>query len=317
MARMHILLNYIPGPSHLQRLQAAAPHARFSIARTLDDARDAMPTADVVLGNRHFLQALPVATRLRWMQSNSMGVDLILQGAGTRLDGVILTCARGLYADEVADHALALLLGVSRGLRDSVEAYSNRQWPRWPLLTLAGRRALVLGWGALGRAIGRRLQGFGVSIVGARRSGPAVEPDGVPVHGPDTWRSELPRTDLLVIALPLTPETERCIGQPELESLPPDAIIVNVGRGAVIDQPALFAALHAGRLRGAGLDTLTHEPPPEDDPVWTTPRLLLTSHLGRSLEVGPPRWESLFEENLRRWCLNEPLLNVVDRNAGY
>ena len=314
---MNILLNYVPSAGHLERLRGHAPKAGFTLARNLEEARAGMVEAEVVLGNRYFLQALPSATRLRWMQSNSMGVDLILRGAGRRLDGVELTCARGLYADEVADHALALLLGVSRGLRESVEAYAERRWPRWPLLTLAGLHALVLGWGALGKAIGRRLHGFGVRVSGVRRTGPTTEADGVIVHGPETWRAELPKVDLLIIALPLTPATERCVGAAELASLPRDAVVVNVGRGAVLDQAALFGELRSGRLFGAGVDTLIEEPPLAGDPVWEVPRLLVTPHVGRSLEVGVAKWEGLFEENLRRWVVGEPLLNVVDPVAGY
>lgn len=313
---MNVLLNYVPSADHLGRLRTAAPAATFVVAEGEEEARRGIVDADVVLGNRHFLQSLPAATRLRWMQSNSMGVDVILRGGGQRLEGVVLTCARGLYADEVADHAMALLLGVTRGLRDAVEAYAARRWGRWPLATLAGRRALVLGWGCLGRAIGRRLQGFGVSVSGVRRSGPAGEA-GVIVHGPDGWRGRLRHNDLLVIALPLTADTEGCVGADELASLPDDAIVVNVGRGAVVDQAALFAELRAGRLRGAGLDTLADEPPAVTDPVWEVPRLLLTPHVGRSLEEGTPRWEGLFEENLRRWVAGESLLNVVDHAAGY
>ncbi len=314
---MNILLNYLPTTGHLDRLRAAAPGSTFLVANDEHEARFAIVEADVVLGNRHFLQTLPSATRLRWMQSNSMGVDTILRGAGPLLDGVVLTCVRGLYADEVADHALALLLGVTRGLRDAIEAYSVRSWGRWPLATLAGRRALVLGWGGLGRAIGRRLQGFGVVVSGVRRSGPTEEMDGVVVHGPETWREELGNCDLLIIALPLTLLTEGSVGAAELASLPADAIVVNVGRGAVIDQSALFTALRAGRLRGAGLDTLVDEPPSATDPAWDVPRLLLTPHVGRSLEEGTPQWERLFEENLRRWVAGEPLINIVDQSAGY
>jgi len=316
-----VLLNYTPSPRHFERLRLSAPVAVFTVATDEDHARLAIVDADAVLGNRHFLQTLPCATRLRWMQSNSMGVDTILHHAGRGLDGVVLTSARGVYADEVADHAMALLLGVARGLRDAVGAYGERRWGRWSLPTLAGRRALVLGWGAIGRAIGRRLDGFGVSVAGVRRRGATADVSdragAVVLHGPETWRRELENTDLLMIALPLTPDTEGCIGAKELASLPADAIVVNVGRGAVIDQPALFATLRTGRLRGAGLDTLTSEPPAADDPVWDVPRLLLTPHVGRSLEEGSPKWEALFEENLRRFAGGEPLLNVVDQSAGY
>ena len=318
---MKILLNYVPPSIHLERLRAVAPAATFTVARTEQEARHAIVDADVVLGNRFFLQSLPCATRLRWMQSNSMGVDMILRGAGRQLEGVVLTSARGLYADEVADHAMALVLGVSRGLRDAVEAYSARRWGRWKLMTLSGRRALVLGWGSLGREIGRRLQAFGVTVSGVRRGSPdgcaANELEGVIVHGPGTWRDQLRDTHVLVIALPLTAETQGCVGAAELEALPEDAIVVNVGRGAVVDQDALFSALRSGRLRGAGLDTLVDEPPASSDSTWHVPRLLLTPHVGRSLEEGAPRWHGLFEENVRRWAVGEQLLNVVDQVAGY
>jgi len=311
---------YEPSPAHARRLRAAAPETEILVARSEAEAIAHIPRAEAVLGNRFFLQALPHAGRLRWMQSNSMGVDLILRGADGRLADVVLTCARGLYADEVADHAVALLLGVARGLRPALEAFAARAWGRWHLPTLAGRRCLVLGWGQSGQAIGRRLAGFGVTVEGVRRSGgptPVTDASGTVVHGPTTWRALLPACDILMIALPLTDDTERSIDAGVLGALPAHAIVVNIGRGRVIDEPVLFDLLRQGRLFGAGLDTLATEPAAPDHPCWTVPRLLLTPHVARSLEVGPPRWERLFEDNLARFVQGVPLLNVVDQAAGY
>lgn len=311
---------YAPSEQHFLRLRQAAPGADFAVAGDEASAAAAIADADVVLGNRFFVQSLPWAARLRWMQSNSMGVDRILECGGARLRNVVVTCARGLYADEVADHALALLLGVTRGLRTAVEHHGRREWGRWTLQTLAGSRCLVLGWGETGIAIGRRLAGFGVAVQGVRRRGapqPAVDTTGVVVHGPTTWRAELPRCDILMIALPLTDETRGCVAEAELDALPPHAVVVNVGRGAVLDEAALFDRLRGGRLWGAGLDTLAREPAEPGHPVWDVPRLLLTPHVARSLEQGPPRWERLFEENLGRFVRGDPLLHVVDQSAGY
>jgi len=317
---LNILLMYVPSPEHSERLRQLAPDATFRVARDAPEAARLIVDADAVLGNRFFLQSLPHARRLRWMQSNSMGVDVILRGAGDRLGGVTLTCARGLYSDELADHALALVLGVTRGLRDAVEHYGDRQWGRWSLPTLQGRRCLLLGYGETGRAVARRLLGFGVECLGVRRhAGEAATTDdlGVTVLGPDHWRSLLPSIDLLVVTLPRTRETEACVGAAELADLPAHAIVVNVGRGGVVDERALFERLRNGCLWGAGLDTIEREPPGPDDEVWSVPRLLLTPHVGRSLEQGPPRFEGLFEENVRRFLMGEPLLHVVDQELGY
>ena len=156
---------YRPHSAHEKALRRAAPAARFETAQDEGSAAELIRNADVVLGNRYFLQSLPHARQLRWMQSNSAGVDLILT-AGAALDGLVVTCARGVYDDEVADHAVALVLGLARGLHHARDAQLMRRWERSPLTTLRGRRALVLGWGGIGRGIARRLEGFGVEVSG-------------------------------------------------------------------------------------------------------------------------------------------------------
>jgi phosphoglycerate dehydrogenase-like enzyme len=220
----------------------------------------------------------------------------------------------------VADHALALILGLARGLHLARDAQGERRWDRWSLPLLAGRAALVLGWGGVGQGIARRLRAFGVQVQGARRthSGPpAPDASHCLVHGPSTWRDVLPQTDILVVALPLTPATRVIVGPAEITALPSRATVVNVGRGGTVDDGALLAALREGRLHGAGLDVLADEPLPPDHAAWTEPRLLLTPHVARSLERAPYRWEPLFVENLGRYAAGEPLLNVVDQEAGY
>ena len=317
---INILLMYTPSPTHEAALRRVAPDAVFHIATDEATARRYIVGADCVLGNRYFLQTLPAARRLRWMQSGSAGVDRILRGAGSMLDGVALTSARDVYSDEIADHALALLLAVMRRLNDMHSDYLARTWQRWSLPSLSGRRVMVLGYGSAGRAIARRLAGFDVSLTGVRRSlshRSETEGDGCTVVGPDDWRELLPMTDVLMVALPLTSETYHIIGNTELRQLREHAVIVNIARGGLIDEPALFDALREGRLYGAGLDTLTDEPVPPDHPVWDVPSLLLTPHVARSQETEAFRWEALFVENLRRFVAGEPLHNTVDRTRGY
>lgn len=325
MPDLPVLLMYPPSDSHRQALLKAAPQAALHVATSEPHAARLAAQAEVILGNRYFLQSLPYAQRLRWMQSNSMGMDRILRGAdhaglSQRLRSITLTCARGIYDDEMADHALALLLAVARGLHWSRDAQHERRWPRWSLPHLHGRQALILGWGGIGQAIATRLRPFSVTVHAARRthSGPpSLNADGVWLHGPRTWRDALPRTTLLLICLPLTDATHHLVGSDELAAMPSDAIVVNVGRGPTLDQTALLAAIRAERLYGAGLDVLETEPPPDNDPIWQAERVLVSPHVARSLEQPPYRWEPLFVENLRRYAHGEPLLNVVDQEAGY
>jgi phosphoglycerate dehydrogenase-like enzyme len=317
---MNVLLMYPPSDDHLAALRAAAPGATFSVAESEEEAARLVVQAEVSLGNRFLLQSLPYARRLRWVQSNSVGVDVILRGAGELLEGVILTCARGVYDDEIADHALALLLGLARGLHLARDAQREHHWNRRSLQVLAGRRALILGWGGVGQSIAHRLRAFGVQVAGVRRTHagpPAGDVTGCLVHGPATWREMLAETDVLIVALPLTPVTRNMVGPAEIDALPAHAILINVGRGGVVDDDHLLAALRAGHLHGAGLDVMADEPLPPGHPAWDEPRLLVTPHVARSRECPPFRWEPLFVENVRRYAAGLDLLNVVDREAGY
>jgi phosphoglycerate dehydrogenase-like enzyme len=309
---------YQPHPEHEDALRHAAPNADFVTAADEQSAATLIRNADAVLGNRYFLQSLPHAGRLRWMQSNSAGVDLILR-ARDRLEGIVLTCARGVYDDEVADHAVALVLGLARGLHLARDAQRERRWERARLEPLRGRRALVLGWGGIGRGIAHRLEGFGIAVEGARRRISETQRDasGFVVHPPTRWRERLGDTDILVAALPLTDETRGLVGAAELRALPGHALVVNVGRAETVDETALLDMLRDGALGGAALDVLRDEPPAPDHRAWTEGQLLLTPHVARSAEEPPYRWEPLFVENLRRFAAGEPLLNVVDLDAGY
>jgi phosphoglycerate dehydrogenase-like enzyme len=313
-----VLLMYEPSREHLDALRRAAPDARLHVAPDEPAARELIRDADAVLGNRWFLQTVPEARRLRWMQSGSHGVDVILE-ARPPLGDAVLTCARGVYDDEVADHALALLTGLTRGLHRFRDDRAGAQWAPRPLRTLAGARAVILGWGGIGRATALRLIAFGVHVEGVRRrhEGAPYREAGALVHGPETWRSALRGADILVAALPLTPATRHFVGAEALARLAPGALVVNVGRGGTVDDEALLDAVAGGHLAGAGLDVLEHEPPPPGSRAWTLPEVLLTPHVARSREQPPFRWEKLFEENLRRYAAGEPLLNVVDREAGY
>ncbi len=286
---------YEPAAEHLARLQRAAPGADFVVARDVDEARALIADADAVLGNRWFYQSVDAATRLQWMQSNSMGVELILERAGHR--DFVLTCARGVYDGEVAQHAVALALALVRGLPAFRDAQHRAEWGRTRLRDLGNMDALILGWGGVGQRIAALLEPFGTRVHSGRSDG--------------RYSFDV---DLLFLALPLTPRTRHLVGADELRALRPGAFVVNVGRGETLDTDALLAAKH---LAGAALDVFEEEPLPEGHPLWSRPDVLITPHVARGIEDPPFRWESLFEENVRRFAAGQALLHVVDRERGY
>lgn len=309
---------YEPHEDHRRQLEASAPGVEWRTATDETSAARAIVDADAVLGNRYFLQSLPYAGRLRWMQSNSMGVDVILRGIADRPE-LCLTSVRGVYDAEMADHAMAMILALLRGLPEARDAQRRGVWERRPLRRLTGLRVLILGWGGVGRSIARRLRGFGCDITGVRRchtGAPSMDAEGFLVGGPDAWRDRLGLTDILILALPETPLTRHIVAKDELRALPADALVINVSRGGTLDEKALQASLSSGRLRAA-LDVLEEEPPGPGHWVWTSDRLLLTPHVGRSVESPPFQWEPIFVENVRRFHDGLPLLNIVDKTRGY
>ena len=316
---MKIVLNYVPADEHRAALQAAAPHATYAVAGTEDEARVLIRDADALLGNRWFLQSVAAAERLRWFQSNSVGMDLVLR-ARPHLANVVVTNARGVYSAEMAEHALALILSLFRGLHELRDAQREARWAPRPLRTIAGSTFLVLGWGSLGQAIGRRLQALGARVHGAGRNRIVTLGDGgrETVAAECDWRSLLSSIDCLVLALPAVDETRHLAGAGELRLLRPNAFVVNVGRGPTLDERALIDALRESRIAGAALDVLENEPADAASEVWRVPSLIVTPHVARSREEAPPfRWEPLFVENVRRFAAGEPLLNVVDPERGY
>ncbi len=317
---MNILLMYEPAGAHFRLLKEAAPNASFHVASDMASAAEYIEDAQVVMGNRFFLQSLPHARKLAWMQSNSTGVDLILDGAGGLLDNVCLSCARGIYDDEVADHTLAMILGLVRGMHWARDYQKAARWDRRPLLSLSGQQALVLGWGGIGKGIAHRLKAFGVNVAGVRRthSGePVLDESGFRVWGPDRWREALPLTNLLILALPKSQATVGLVSRDELAALPQGAHVVNIARGGILNEDALRQALHEQHLAGAALDVFSTEPLPKDHWIWGEDKVLLSPHWARSIESPPFRWQPLFEENLRRFASGEALANVVDKSAGY
>ncbi|HMS02982.1 MAG TPA: D-2-hydroxyacid dehydrogenase [Gemmatimonadaceae bacterium] len=322
----------------LERLRAGTPEGweLVSIASATDSSGDgtnavsAETMAAIGEAEAYFGYGLPAslvaaAPRLRWAHSASAGVGSSITPA-LLSSGLVFTNSAGVYAEAMADTVLAGVTYFARGLDHAVHQQMAGVWDKRPFQTppfavreVADLRVLVVGAGGIGQAVAARFTALGAECTGVRRR-PAL---GVPAGfargvGVEALESVLPDADVLVLAAPLTAISRGVMDARRLALLPLGAIVVNVARGALLDDGALLAALDAGRLRGAALDVFAEEPLPAGHPFWGHPRVLVTPHVSG---VSPARhWEralALFEDNWRRWVAGESLRNVVDPVAGY
>jgi phosphoglycerate dehydrogenase-like enzyme len=299
------------------------PAARITSPRDQDEADRLLPDAEVVLGWAVQERNFATAKRLRWVHVTAAGVGSLLFPAMVESD-VIVTNGRGLHSEAMAEHTIGVLLAFVRKLHLARDAQRERRWAQEPLYheppafgRLAGGTLLVVGLGAIGSAIATRAAALGMRVVAVRKR-PAADP--APAHEQHPI-AELPRllgeADAVVLAVPLTPETGKLIGAAELARMKASAVLVNLGRGRLVDEAALIDALRDGRIAGAALDVFETEPLAETSPLWEMPQVILTPHVSG---FGPAYWEralAMFEDNLDRWLDGRPLVNVVDKRAGY
>lgn len=279
------------------------------------------PTAEIGWFDMHVkapaLAAIAAADRLQWLSSAYAGVDW-MPLADFAARGVRLTCGSGLAANQVAEFAVMAMLAQRRGYRQIVRAQDQHEWLGWPpsMAEMAGTRALILGYGEIGKAAARMLAGFQVECVPVRSRAGASDLGAV--LGPDDWRGQLGTFDWVVLTLPNTPETEGSFGDAELAAMKPDAVLVNYGRAEVVDQQALLAALQSESIGGAILDLTTPEPLPPEHPLWACGNAHITMHLsGIPNAAGRARAAQRFLDNCERFRSGQPLLAEVDLARGY
>jgi phosphoglycerate dehydrogenase-like enzyme len=259
-----------------------------------------------------FADWLAAAPSAEWVQLPSAGIDWLFDQDLYR-SGITWTCAKGAFGDAVAELALGLLIA---GFR-CIGAYARAdRWLPEEGRTLSGSHLAILGAGGIASALLELLKPFGVETSVVRRS-----PRPVPLADRVVTMGELPKVlsaaDAVVLALPLTEATRGVIGAEELAAMKPDAWLVNVGRGKLVDTSALVKALSDGSIGGAALDVTDPEPLPDGHPLWTLPNVILTPHVGATAPMSAGPFSHLVGENLRRWRSDEPLLGLVDADAGY
>lgn len=254
---------------------------------------------------------------VRWVHQRRAGMapnDLAVLRAHP---DVAVTTSRGANGPAIAEYVVATLLALHKQLPVLQASQQQAIWRRgFRIQELRGRTVTILGLGDLGSSVARLLRPFGVRLIGIRRH-PEPSPDLDEVHAPAAFFSLLPRTQVLVVAAPLTPETRGLVGKEALESLPLGSYVVNVGRGPIVREDALVEALRSGHLAGAALDVFEEEPLPPSSPLWTAPNLILTPHCSGHTEEVDERAAEIFFSALDDFLAGQPLPFRVDLALGY
>jgi phosphoglycerate dehydrogenase-like enzyme len=319
----------------LQRLRAVSPELR--VTRAEPAMADYSGTEVLYAGAPP--RAVGRAPELKWVQLHMAGVNALYDHPLYTQSAITLTTTSGVHAATIAEYAIALLLALAHRVPTMVEWQRRGGWPpdaqRWPLFVpteVRGATLGIIGYGSIGRELARMATtAFGMRVLACKRDPSRRQDSGYCAPGtgdpegrlPEAWFAPeklhdlLARSDVVVMAAPLTPETERMLGMAELAAMKPSAYFINVGRGATVDEPALAAALRERRLAGAAIDVFAQEPPPDGHPFYALDNVIVSPHVSGFLPSYDDRCADLFAENLRRYLRGAPLLNVVDRATGY
>ncbi len=309
-----------PEPAMLEELKSASPKARL-VAATPETLKREIADADAFIGDIK-PDLVRAGKNLKWVQTMSAGVEKVLHLSGgndLRDSGIVLTNNQIVQGPEIADHALAMLLTMSRGILTFVEHRKQQKWQARPYggIELRGRHAVVIGLGGIGQQIAQRAWGFGMTVTG-------VDPEDIPfspfwqkVVKPDQLNQVLPTADVVFISAPHTEKSHKMMGPQQFELMKKDSYFVAVSRGGIYDLPALVKALDSKHLAGAGVDVTDPEPLPEGHPLWKFDNVIVTPHIAGRSDKDRARMVSTIKENIRRFAEGEPLINVVDKKKGY
>ena len=300
----------------LDALCAEFPTLDIIGVRERDQAPHAAADADIYIGGWVTPDLVDAARRLKWVQSGAAGVNhLPLERLRER--GILLT--HGNWAIPMADHIMAWILACARGLPEFLRKQAQHEWAKWaslPLRDLEGDTLGILGVGQVGRALATRATAFQMRVIGIKRrveSAPGVSE----VRGHDALPWLLHESDYLAVCAPLTAATHHLINADALRQMKSTAILINISRGALVDEAALIEALRTGVIGGAALDVFETEPLARESPLWDLPNVLISSHNSGSSTKNRPRYWALVRDNLRRYVNGETLCNVVDFAVGY
>jgi len=278
-------------------IQEAHPDLEVDVAGTFDEMAAKIAEADILFafGAQVKRDIFGHAPKLKWVQAMGTGLDGIIDQPDLRPE-VIVTATRGIHGTPLSETAVLYMLALSRQLPRSVHAQDRHEVERWPSRTLSGKTVGILGVGAISETLAPICKAFGMTVVGFSRTSRSL-PGFDRMVPRDALLAAVPELDYLVLLIPSTPETRGIVSREVLRAMKPTAFLVNVARGAVVDEPALIEALQQGWIGGAGLDTFVHEPLPPDSPFWDCPNTIVTPHLAGMYEEYPYAAAAQFNHN--------------------
>lgn len=329
----------VPFPEKLLNiLRAVSSRLNVTVrkARSADDIPADIWQQTDVLYSSGVLPSPKQAPNLKWVQFHSAGIDSVIENPILQQGSVIATTLSGVHAPQMGEYVLMMLLAMGHKLPALLSLKGKPDWPRdrferFLPVELRGSTVGIIGYGSIGREIARLLQPFEVSILATKWNAMQIKDSGYSQAKLGDPNGDLPRRiypfqalksmisecDFVVVAVPLTPDTQNLIGAEELAAMKPTAFLIDVSRGGVIDHIALIRALKDKRIAGAALDVFPEEPLPQDSPLWKFPNVILSPHISGNSPQYNQRAVALFAENLNRYLTGEPLFNQFDVTRGY
>lgn len=303
-----------------QRLESASTgYALWFSESPADEAPERLDEVEITVGWR-IPEAILHSAGLKWHHQLSAGLDWLLQIEDREQLPIEITNVSGMHASQMAEHAFAMLFALSRGFVHFIRNQPDRKWERVEntrMLDLGGKTMLVVGAGAIGTHLAGMARAHGMKVIGIRRNPEKENPAFDRIHGLPELDRLLPECAVVVLALPTTPGTENLFSKRQFTLMPPEGILINIGRGSHVDEAALANALRSGHLHGAGCDAFTTEPLPADSPLWELENMIISPHCAGTVHDYLDRALSIFVENLQRRSAGRPMKNLVDKRLGY
>jgi phosphoglycerate dehydrogenase-like enzyme len=310
------ILIYHPGADIIRTaLSSKFPELRIETAADDTEFRLKIRDAAVVIGQRFDPTPLRDANALEWLHITLAGVDF-LAPVKEHLSGAILTNARGIIADHIANYVVGAIILMQWNFAALIHNQSNKIWHRWPTKPLAGQVAAIIGLGAIGQEIAKRVVSLGLTAVGVRTNGNPI-PGVSKVFTPEQLEECLQVADFVILSVPSTAGTTKLIGEKAFRAMKRSAFLINIARGAVVDENALISALNQKLIAGACLDVFVEEPLPKTSPLWDFANVIITPHSSGVTTDYHERNAALILNNYERYRAGKPLLNVINFSVGF
>jgi phosphoglycerate dehydrogenase-like enzyme len=306
-----------------QRLRADFPQLEVVQLPNYDRVSEEIVDADLAIAWSLRGEQVAAAKKLRWIHSTAAAVHSLMTRE-LQASNITVTNARAVHGPVVAEHAMSLVFAMAKRLPEAAKFQAHRHWAQQEICEniprpreLKDATMVIVGFGSIGTSLAKLARALGMRVVGVREHPEKGSESADAMYGFADLNDALGEADFVVLATPVTERTRHLMRAESLERLKPNAYLINVGRGVLIDEEALVHALRANRLAGAALDVTTEEPLPPASPLWTMENLFITPHIGGFAEKMWERHYAAYSENLRRYLAGEPLMWTVDKTAGY